>query len=113
MFNRPVALGLDGGNAVDLMGRIKVATGHTHPEITTDAFYNAAIAAFAVGRGAATAFIGLQTLASLGFKAGIAAGIAAAGYAWKSFKGAGRALAFAIVTDIALLLGQAVGILAA
>jgi len=113
VFNRPVALGLDGGDAIDLMGGIKVATGHAHAEITANAFYDAAIAAFAVGRRAAMAFIGLQTLATLGFKAGIAASIAAAGYARKPLKGAGCALTFAIVTDIALLLGQAVWILAA
>ncbi len=113
VFNRPVALGLDGGDAIDLMGGIKVATGHAHAEITADAFYDAAIAAFAVGRRAATAFIGLQTLATFGFKAGIAAGIAAARDMLKPFKGAGRALTFAIVADITFLLGQAVGVLAA
>lgn len=109
----PVALGLDGGNAVDLMGGIKVATGHAHAEITAHAFYNAAIAAFAVRRGVASAFIGLQALAALGFKAGIAASIATTGNARKAFQSAGCAFTFAIITDIALMAGQTIRILAA
>lgn len=82
-------------------------------EITAGPFFGADIAALAIRRRTAAILEGLQATLALGFKAGIAAGIAAAGNTLKPFKGAGCALAFTIVTDIPLLLGQAVGVLAA